>query len=132
MSYVVQVSYFVSTENHLLFDIVIAVFLFMLFNVYNKSYIITVACLSGSYGESCTKRCGINCRRCNNVNGLCDSGCKPGWTGIVCEQSRIYNSYIFTLFYCFYFWSCYGYSLFIKNIWYNHFKVCVLRCFLKS
>ena len=75
--------------------------LYTFVNVYNKSKIIILACLSGSYGENCTKRCGINCRDCNSVNGLCDFGCKPGWTGIDCNQSKIFKSDIFILFYFF-------------------------------
>ena len=101
MPYVVQVSYlaYVSTESYVLFDIVISLFLFTFFNVYNKIKILIVACSSGSYGENCNKRCEINCRSCNGVNGLCDSGCKPGWKGIACEESRICKLYRFSLFY---------------------------------
>ena len=48
------------------------------------------ACTSGLYGQNCEKPCYDKCIGCNNVNGSCDRGCKPGWTGDNCKQRNVY------------------------------------------
>ena len=52
------------------------------------SLFVTV-CPKGSYGQACTLTCDDKCDGCNNVNGSCDRGCKPGWKGDNCQQRRI-------------------------------------------
>ena len=52
-----------------------------------------LACPNGSYGQDCTLTCNDKCDGCNNVNGVCDRGCKPGWKGDNCEQRNVFNSY---------------------------------------
>lgn len=54
---------------------------------------ISSVCPNGYFGQDCTKRCKDTCTGCNHVNGLCDSGCQPGWTGHKCTQSMILHSY---------------------------------------
>lgn len=53
---------------------------------------IVVLCKSGYYGQNCNNQCSINCdmiRSCDRVTGKCDRGCKPGWSGIHCDQGNI-------------------------------------------
>lgn len=48
-------------------------------------------CQFGYYGENCTNQCSMNCNvtsRCDRFTGSCDKGCKPGWTGYKCDQSK--------------------------------------------
>lgn len=47
-----------------------------------------LACPNGYYGQNCTRKCNVTCSGCNNVNGLCDSGCHPGWKGDYCQQRK--------------------------------------------
>lgn len=45
---------------------------------YAYVYIIFTDCISGFYGENCTKKCGT-CRTgtiCNSYSGLCPDGCE--------------------------------------------------------
>lgn len=51
-----------------------------------------VECRQGHYGKDCSQKCSINCNlenQCNRFNGKCDEGCKPGWTGNTCYQSKV-------------------------------------------
>ena len=45
---------------------------------------------AGVYGESCEKRCPINCRdnTCHIQKGTC-FGCSPGWNGTMCYTGRV-------------------------------------------
>lgn len=58
-----------------------------------------MACPYGVFGQGCTAKCNSTCNGCNDVNGLCDSGCHPGWKGDYCnggnELSVIYLRYIY-------------------------------------
>lgn len=51
----------------------------------------TLGCPSGYYGKNCSyHQCSKNCKvvnDCDRFTGQCDGGCKPGWTGITCDQS---------------------------------------------
>lgn len=49
-----------------------------------------VVCQPGYYGEDCKQQCNINCNvttQCHKVTGQCEGGCKPGWTGNMCDHS---------------------------------------------
>lgn len=49
---------------------------------YTCSFILLITeCSDGSYGEECKYQCGecLNVITCDNVNGKCSEGCKPGW-----------------------------------------------------
>lgn len=48
-------------------------------------------CAHGLFGQDCANKCNDKCDGCNNVNGLCDSGCQPGWTGIDCRTGMHVN-----------------------------------------
>lgn len=53
---------------------------------------IQTGCSEGWYGENCTERCVGHCqygKTCNKVTGQCDSGCKSGWTGYMCDKGDI-------------------------------------------
>ena len=47
-----------------------------------------LACLKGFHGQNCTQACYDKCDGCNNVNGYCDRGCKPGWKGHNCQEGN--------------------------------------------
>lgn len=47
--------------------------------------IISLACPWGYYGQNCASKCKDRCMGCNNINGLCDYGCSPGWKGQNCN-----------------------------------------------
>lgn len=50
-----------------------------------------VACQSGYFGYNCSYQCSPNCKvtnNCDRFTGQCDRGCKPGWTGVTCDQSK--------------------------------------------
>lgn len=52
---------------------------------------IIVACGSGLYGEDCMHQCSPNCNEgntCDRFTGQCIGGCKPGWTGTMCDQGK--------------------------------------------
>lgn len=41
---------------------------------------------NGYFGQDCAKKCIETCDGCNNINGLCNNGCMPGWSGYFCNQ----------------------------------------------
>ncbi|XP_062600913.1 multiple epidermal growth factor-like domains protein 10 [Saccostrea cucullata] len=47
-------------------------------------------CDVGSFGQNCTKSCGVqNCFRneqCHHINGTCSNGCNKGYQGDTCTQ----------------------------------------------
>ena len=47
-----------------------------------------IACPHGYFGKDCVNTCNITCDGCNNVHGLCDSGCYPGWKGNYCGEGK--------------------------------------------
>lgn len=50
-------------------------------------FILQSVCPYGFFGQNCAKKCFSACASCNNVNGSCDLGCIPGWTGYYCNES---------------------------------------------
>lgn len=51
-----------------------------------------VGCPAGFYGTNCSKQCSVNCavtNSCDRFTGRCDGGCKPGWKGLYCNESKI-------------------------------------------
>lgn len=46
-------------------------------------------CVNGQYGDGCENVCGqcADFSQCHHVNGVCLSGCNPGYTGKGCTQS---------------------------------------------
>lgn len=50
--------------------------------------IISSACQRGFFGTNCATKCADNCDDCNDVSGLCDQGCLPGFTGYVCQEGK--------------------------------------------
>lgn len=49
-------------------------------------FFLTSDCPRGYFGDECSDKCSDNCYGCNNINGVCDSGCKPGWGGEYCHE----------------------------------------------
>lgn len=72
---------------------------------------------AGFYGRNCDSACPTNCKdsTCQIQNGTCFS-CKPGWTGLDCDTSKMINL-IFDDF------KCYGlFMIHISNsVICNHF-----------
>ena len=68
---------------------------------------VSLDCPKGYYGPNCTLKCNDNCDGCNNVDGVCNRGCKPGWKGDDCGEGKVSTKSILivTLF-----------QLFIKRI----------------
>lgn len=60
-------------------------------------------CRKGYYGPNCTLQCNSNCDGCDNVNGVCSRGCKPGWKGNNCGEGNVSTKSILivTLFHFF-------------------------------
>eukprot|EP00105_Crassostrea_gigas_P043103 XP_019927251.1 PREDICTED: scavenger receptor class F member 2-like [Crassostrea gigas] len=52
-----------------------------------------VACPYGFFGQNCNEKCKNKCTGCNNVNGVCDRGCQPGWKGDYCDIACDSGSY---------------------------------------
>lgn len=50
-----------------------------------------LACPRGYFGNKCTEECNETCAECNNVNGMCESGCIPGWRGYLCNEGSVHN-----------------------------------------
>lgn len=53
---------------------------------YTKNDLSILDCSFGFYGQDCADTCNHTCSGCNNVNGQCDRGCNPGWSGELCEK----------------------------------------------
>lgn len=51
--------------------------------------ILRLGCLHGFFGQNCANKCNSTCTGCNSVNGSCDSGCIPGWTGYYCNDRDV-------------------------------------------
>lgn len=45
-------------------------------------------CPNGFFGERCANICNSKCTGCNNINGSCDRGCRPGWKGDFCQERK--------------------------------------------
>lgn len=45
-------------------------------------------CEENYFGFGCKEMCNGTCNGCNKVTGVCDKGCKPGWKGIYCHESK--------------------------------------------
>lgn len=81
-------------------------------------FLLTLACSYGLFGQDCIVKCNDTCTGCNNVNGLCDRGCHPGWRGEYCENGWLTH------------WACvfvlvdmiqlYRYNILLKNA--NYWK----------
>ena len=53
------------------------------------SFVNWTVCPNGKFGNMCEGQCHcLNSEACDKESGTCNSGCAPGWTGNVCEQSK--------------------------------------------
>lgn len=59
--------------------------------IYVLVFILLPDCSRGYFGEECAGKCSDKCYGCNNINGVCDSGCRPGWRGDYCHEGLICN-----------------------------------------
>lgn len=67
-------------------------------------------CIAGMYGAVCEKKCSQFCLNdnCKKTTGFCLNGCKSGYLGDICNQSKGSYTYLFlslSLFLSFYFFS---------------------------
>lgn len=51
-------------------------------------FISSSACQHGFFGENCAMKCVDTCNDCNDVTGLCDHGCLPGFRGYICQEGK--------------------------------------------
>lgn len=52
---------------------------------------IFTVCAFGFFGSNCHNNCSSNCQEvnsCNPVTGMCDKGCKEGWSGAMCDTGK--------------------------------------------
>lgn len=49
-------------------------------------FILLTVCPHGFFGQNCAKECNRTCEGCNSVDGSCDLGCIPGYTGYYCNK----------------------------------------------
>lgn len=58
-----------------------------------KQHLVFQACDIGYYGRGCQQECSIFCKishDCNPVSGHCNRGCKNGWKGDECLESKVF------------------------------------------
>lgn len=58
-----------------------------------KQHLVFQACDIGYYGRGCQHECSIFCKishDCNPVSGHCNRGCKNGWKGDECLESKVF------------------------------------------
>ena len=63
--------------------------------MYISLFVFRAECNDGFYGQDCSFKCTSTCASCNNVNGVCDSGCLSGWKGIDCRKRKILTTHSF-------------------------------------
>ena len=47
------------------------------------------ACDNGTFGLNCSETCGQCIDYCNIADGMCPTGCLPGWKGNMCMQGKM-------------------------------------------
>lgn len=70
---------------------------------YSVMMVFYLECDENFFGINCKEQCYTNCVGCNKKTGVCDTGCKPGWKGMSCQESKIYYGFIYTklkMIYC--------------------------------
>lgn len=58
-----------------------------------NTFVYVLECPPVFYGENCGYTCSNNCYMdniCNRSTGQCELGCKAGWTGILCNQGKVF------------------------------------------
>ena len=50
-------------------------------------------CPYGRYGEGCVSVCSVTCAYpvCDKITGVCEEGCRSGYTGDFCHEGNIYS-----------------------------------------
>jgi hypothetical protein len=50
-----------------------------------------IECMLGKFGQGCEENCPLNCydNECDYINGNCVEGCKPGFQGNKCKESKL-------------------------------------------
>lgn len=59
-------------------------------NIFFIHFFLTVECSTKYYGSNCSTPCG-QCTEndvCDNVTGMCPSGCKHNWNGTKCDGKK--------------------------------------------
>lgn len=49
-----------------------------------------IECDNGTFGRGCGHKCGecFNSTQCNNIDGICEFGCAPGFLGVTCKDGK--------------------------------------------
>lgn len=49
-----------------------------------------IECDNGTFGRGCGHKCGecFNSTQCNNIDGVCEFGCAPGFLGVLCKDGK--------------------------------------------
>lgn len=49
-----------------------------------------IECDNGTFGQGCGHKCGecFNSTQCNNIDGVCEFGCAPGFLGVLCKDGK--------------------------------------------
>lgn len=49
-----------------------------------------IECDNGTFGRGCGHKCGecFNSTQCNNIDGVCEFGCAPGFLGVTCKDGK--------------------------------------------
>lgn len=56
-------------------------------------FLFLIECDNGTFGPGCGHKRGecINITQCNNINGICEFGCAPGFLGVTCNEGKYDN-----------------------------------------
>ena len=62
----------------------------LLYLILKLIFIVSV-CPYGRYGADCVSVCSVTCVNpvCEKITGVCDSGCRSGYTGDYCHEGNI-------------------------------------------
>ena len=64
-------------------------------SAYLFPFFLNTVCPYGYYGYDCKHACNSTCKGCDEINGLCNTGCQLGWRGVYCQEGMcIVHSYI--------------------------------------
>ena len=64
---------------------------FCRFKILPRFDLLCLECESGKYGVNCQSTCG-NClvqNQCSHIDGVCSGGCAAGYTGGLCQTSKV-------------------------------------------
>lgn len=59
-------------------------------NTFIIKILLLIECDNGTFGRGCGHKCGecFNSTQCNNIDGVCEFGCAPGFLGVTCKDGK--------------------------------------------